>query len=244
MNHRSSKRLLRPSRIALSSGLLVAGCALWAVACQRKVEEKPTPTATASAPATVPQASPSDAVPPLMRNAAFPVLPGRGVGPVRLGATLATIERLMGQPCGQKDDGACRYLQYGLEFRLENGVTTSIVMHPLDTPANVTDMYGKSTWSHFRGMAPGRVSLGLVPDAVIEGLGKPLQQQPIEPPSAEGYVLTMQYDGLVIDFSRNPKDQRLFASRMTVVKGSAAATASATGTSTATAAATKTGKAR
>ena len=61
---------------------------------------------------------------------------GQGVGPIRIGATVATIERLMAAPCEVKTESVCRYIKRAVEFDLDkSGVTDRIVVHRHDRPA-------------------------------------------------------------------------------------------------------------
>ena len=61
---------------------------------------------------------------------------GQGVGPIRIGATVATIERLMEAPCEVKTESVCRYIRRAVEFDLDkNGFTERIVVHRHDRPA-------------------------------------------------------------------------------------------------------------
>ena len=57
------------------------------------------------------------------------MLAGQGVGPIRIGATVATIQRHMALPCEVKDDKVCRYIARGVEFELKNGVTERVRVH-------------------------------------------------------------------------------------------------------------------
>src|SRR3954467_8184354 len=51
------------------------------------------------------------------------VLPGEGVGPIRLGATVGTIERLMDKRCEVLTEELCRYVTRGIDFHLQGGYT-------------------------------------------------------------------------------------------------------------------------
>ena len=98
-------------------------------------------TATASAGAAgerlkAPKASPPWRIPV---GPTLLIMPGEGVGPIRFGARLETIERLIGEPCEQKRDEAggvlvCRYSAYATEFVLRDGVLKEIRAHRMGRP--------------------------------------------------------------------------------------------------------------
>jgi hypothetical protein len=65
--------------------------------------------------------------------------PGQGLGPIRFGAHLETVERLIGEPCEQKLEQpggvvACRYSAQAVEFFLEDGKVTRMRVHRLGRP--------------------------------------------------------------------------------------------------------------
>ncbi len=103
---------------------------------------------------------------------------GQGVGPIRIGATVATIERLMDKPCDVKTAEVCRYIVRAVEFHLnQEGFTDRIVVHRKDRPAGL-DASGKpQVYGFFNGGIPPGVGLGMVPKAVLEILGKPVSSE-------------------------------------------------------------------
>src|SRR5690606_32148866 len=66
------------------------------------------------------------------------IVPGKGFGPIRFGARLDTIERLIGEPCEEKrEEGAqviCRFSAHAVDFVLEKGVLTQMRGHRLGRP--------------------------------------------------------------------------------------------------------------
>ena len=58
------------------------------------------------------------------------IVAGQGVGAIRLGANLATVERLMEAPCDEKTPTLCRYVARAVEFRFgDSGKLERIVAH-------------------------------------------------------------------------------------------------------------------
>ena len=103
---------------------------------------------------------------------------GQGVGPIRIGATVATIERLMEAPCEVKTAEVCRYIKRAVEFHLDKqGITERIVIHRKDRPAGLDAQGRAQAYGFFNGGIPPGVGLGMVPKAVLEILGKPLSSE-------------------------------------------------------------------
>jgi len=103
---------------------------------------------------------------------------GQGVGPIRIGATVATIERLMEAPCEVKTPEVCRYIVRAVEFHLnKDGFTDRIVVHRKDRPAG-PDANGKpQAYGFFNGGIPPGAGLGMVPKAVLDIIGKPVSSE-------------------------------------------------------------------
>jgi len=161
---------------------------VWVSGCNSK---KPAPASTApsAAPsATAPASAAAIAQPPpaptVTSSAQLPEGPvlaiqaGQGVGPIRIGATVATIERLMAQPCEVKTVEVCRYIVRAVEFHLnKDGFTDRIVVHRRDRPAGL-DANGKpQVYGFFNGGIPPGAGLGMIPKAVLEIIGKPVSSE-------------------------------------------------------------------
>jgi len=179
----------------------------------------PAPSAKPSA-AALPPAPPSPFTAPYgslgpqpqrpPRNWALPsgpvlaILAGQGVGPIRIGATVATIERHMALPCDVKTKDVCRYLARGVEFQLENGVTKTILVSRAGRPAG-KDAAGKDAeYGFFNGAIPPDLQLGMVPSAIQEHLGQPkrVERDPNAGAGAADRVEIHHYDGLRIEYDR------------------------------------------
>ncbi|HWA78412.1 MAG TPA: hypothetical protein VG937_39020 [Polyangiaceae bacterium] len=168
--------------------------------CKSK-SEKPAPPPAASSSAAVLLPPPKRHNWPAPSGPVLAVLAGQGVGPIRIGATTATIERLMAAPCEVKTADVCRYPGRGVEFVLEKGVTQTVHIYRAGRPTR--DQAGNPTeFGFFRGAIPPDVQLGMVPAAVQEHTGQP---QSIERSDVTGpgeRVETHHYPGLTIFYDR------------------------------------------
>jgi hypothetical protein len=130
------------------------------------------------------------------------VLAGQGVGPIRFGATVATIERHMQGPCDLKTEQVCRYYARAIEFGLKDGVLAAIHIHRMDRPAG-NDATGKArVYGAFHGGIPPDLRMGMLPWAIQQYMGKPkkIEQLPGNPPN---YTVQLHhYDGLVLEFDK------------------------------------------
>lgn len=177
--------------------------ALSASACKSKSEAAPAATPSASA-------SAARLAPPERHNWPEPsgpvlaVLAGKGVGPIRIGATVATIERLMDLPCPFKSAEVCRYPNRGVEFVLADGAVQSIHVYRAGRPAG-NDAAGKPTeYGFFRGGVPPDMQLGMIPSALQEHLGQP-KKVDSKPGTGQGpaeAVETHEYPGLTLIYDR------------------------------------------
>lgn len=164
-------------------GLIASSSAVSLVACKSRgagggsAGSQPISSAVASAKAPAAE-TPSPRRVELPEGPVLAIQAGKGVGPIRLGATATTIERLMEAPCDVKTADVCRYIRRAVEFHLDkDGATDRIVVHRRDRPAG-TDAQGKAqVYGFFNGGIPPGVGLGMIPKAVIEILGPPLRSQ-------------------------------------------------------------------
>jgi hypothetical protein len=127
---------------------------------------------------------------------------GKGVGPIRLGATVATIERLMAAPCEVKTPDACRYIKRAVEFDLKNGVTDRIVVHRHDRLAGPDAKGQPQVYGFFNGGIPPGVGLGMLPSAVKEIMGEPLSVENVTTQNDFNTIQRAFYPGLVLEFDR------------------------------------------
>lgn len=127
------------------------------------------------------------------------------MGPIRIGATVATIERHMAAPCDVKTKDVCRYIARAVEFQLENGVTKTIVVSRAGRPAG-KDAAGKDAeYGFFNGAIPPDLQFGMVPSAIQEHLGQPkrVERNPSAPETgAADRVEVHEYNGMRIEYDR------------------------------------------
>ncbi len=202
-------RLAAVGQVSIVVGLSVL---LSCTGCKSKAPPPPPPGAVASAgltasarSASVASAAPTPAVTSSAQLPEGPVLAiqaGQGVGPIRLGATVATIERLMAAPCEVKTAEVCRYIVRAVEFHLgSDGFTDRIVVHRHDRPAGL-DAHGKpQAYGFFNGGIPPGAGLGMVPKAVLEIIGKPVKSERVNEPNPNHTIDRDTYPGgMVLEY--------------------------------------------
>jgi hypothetical protein len=124
------------------------------------------------------------------------------VGPIRLGATVATIERLMEAPCELKTNDVCRYIVRAVEFDLKNGVTDRIIVHRHERPAGPDAKGQPQVYGFFNGNIPPGGSLGMIPKAIHELVGVPTSSETVETPNDFNTVAREYYPGMVLEYDR------------------------------------------
>lgn len=167
---------------------------------QPSVEAAPAATPAAPSPSVVKE----ETVFRVPVGPALLISPGEGVGPVRFGAKLSTIQRLMEADCTEltEDKGIqwCRYQPHAVDFGLENDKLVTIHVHGSErefTPGRglgVDNSYGV-----FRGAFLNKAQLGMYPKFVDQG--KPLRVQKVEPgrfPTVEKHY----YENMVLEYDR------------------------------------------
>src|SRR5688572_23585093 len=170
--------------------LLVSGC-------------KETPSGGAGA---QPSASAATPVAPSARSFMVPsgpplaILAGQGVGPIRIGANTATIERLMEAPCDERSSTLCRYVSRAVEFELdESGNTAKIRVHRMERPAGEGKKYGI-----FNGAIPPDIRFGMLPTAVIPIVGPAERTEDGDKGAFPGTVAQHHYKGMVLEYDQLP----------------------------------------
>jgi hypothetical protein len=130
------------------------------------------------------------------------ILAGEGVGPIRIGATVKTIERLMDAPCEIKTADKCRYIARAVEFELKDGAAQRIVIHRHERPAG-PDAQGKPQfYGFFNGGIPPFLGFGMLPKAIIEVLGAPTGVEKVSAPNEFDTVERDSYPGMVLEYDR------------------------------------------
>ena len=133
---------------------------------------------------------------------AFPILPGQGVGPIRFGATKATIERLMGVPCDDSTETLCRYVGRAVDFKLEGGVVTEIRVSRKGREAKRAPDGSVIEYGFYSGALLPDLYFGMRPEALQEQLGKPQKVETITPPGPDGLAERHFYDGVTLEYDR------------------------------------------
>ena len=192
---------------------IVATCmaaVLWLIACT--CSRNDAPQASASASAAPPPSAPAPAEPDntperlkvdrIIRMPSGPVLeiiPGQGLGAIRLGASVETIERLMAMPCEFKTERACRYVGRAVEFFLDDkGLTNEIRIHRVERP---TTPEGR-TFGVFNGRMRVGVTLMMLPRGVQGLIGEPKKVETITEDNPFHTVEVATYDGMRIEYDR------------------------------------------
>jgi hypothetical protein len=149
-----------------------------------------------AAPVSPPGASPS--VWQVPSGPRLGIIPGQGVGPIRLGATVATIERHMQAPCEFKTEEACRYVGRALEFLLTDGITTEIRVHRKDRATTPKPR----AFGIFNGHFMQGAQFFMLPFAVHEMLGKPRRIEAVADGGEWNTAEVHHYDDMRLEFDR------------------------------------------
>lgn len=194
------------ARVAVETAILA--CILAAFGC-KSTATRPSPAApseSALTAATAPSESASAAVPnPTFQVPIGPrlaILAGEGIGPIRFGATVATIERLMEAPCDQKTPDKCRYIMQAVEFELKDGVVNRMVLHRHERPAGPDAQGRPQIYGFFNGAIPPYLGFGMIPSAARELLGPPASVEKVTTPNDFNTVERDTYPGMVLEYDR------------------------------------------
>jgi hypothetical protein len=129
--------------------------------------------------------------------------PGKGLGPIRFGATVETIERLIGEPCEEKrqqaGDVVCRYSAQAVDFVLHDGKVVEMRGHRLGRPFKPEP---KLDYGIFNGRFAQGVAFGMLPAAATELLGAPKQVRAVTGENDNHTVEVHEYDGFRLEFDR------------------------------------------
>ena len=192
------------SRVAVETAFLAGILAVFGCKSQAT---KPGPAAPSASSAALPPSASAVLVPdpPAIQVPIGPrlaILAGAGIGPIRFGATVTTIERLMDAPCEVKTPDKCRYIMQAVEFELKNGVVDRIVIHRHERPAG-PDARGKpQVYGFFNGAIPPYLGFGMIPSAAIKLLGPPTSVEKVTTPNDFDTIERDTYPGMVLEFDR------------------------------------------
>jgi hypothetical protein len=182
--------------IALGLGLLLGACHDGEDDAAGSDEGEAAAAASASAGTIRPQQKLLPTGPSLAIEA------GKGVGAIRFGATVHTIERLMGSRCQVLSENLCRYIIHGVDFHLVNGVLEKVHVQRAGRPAG-NDVTGKKQeFGFFNGGIRPDLALGMTPKAMQEYLGPPERVERVQEPNPQNMVARDYYPGVIIEYDR------------------------------------------
>lgn len=135
---------------------------------------------------------------------AVTILPGEGIGPIRFGAKLATIQRLMEADCTEvvQRDGLqwCRYQGHAVEFGLQDNALVVIHIHGTEREFTAGKGLGvDNTYGVFNGKFANQAQLGMYPKYAAQG--EPTRVEEVTPgryPTVEKHY----YDDMVLEFDK------------------------------------------
>lgn len=127
---------------------------------------------------------------------------GVGVGAIRLGANVGTIERLMGKPCEIETAELCRYVSRGIDFHLVNAHLDWIHVQRAGRPAGRGFHGEQLEFGFFNGAIPPDLRLGMLPAAVMQYLGQPQRVERAPERNPTSLVERHYYPGLVTEYDR------------------------------------------
>jgi len=163
------------------------------------------------APALDASAAPKKPVLPMPSGPRLAIEAGQGLGAIRFGASVATIERLMQQPCVVKTESLCRYVSRGVDFHLFGGELVRVHVQRAGRPAGNDVTGNPQVFGFFNGGIRPDLALGMTPQAIQEYLGKPERIEPVPEPNPQNMVARDHYPGLVIEYDRYTNGNIIFA---------------------------------
>lgn len=153
----------------------------------------------------VPQPAPTRI--PLPTGPRLAILPGKGVGPIRIGATRATIERQMDRPCDVATETLCRYIGRAVDFHLTGGVVDKVVVHRRDRPAGKDRSGKEAVFGIFNGGFPPDFELMMKQKVIMDHLGPSLRQEQVTGDNPNHTVERHYYDGMTVEYDRYDNGQ-------------------------------------
>lgn len=190
--------MLRRSLSLVSACGLLLGCD----SSPPKETSAPAPSAVTSAPAPAPAAPTASEVRgtyPVASGPRLALVAGQGVGAIRLGASVATVERLMEAPCDEKTPSLCRYLARAVEFELDDkGKVSRIRAHRQGRKV------GEKTYGVFNGAIPPDLMFGMIPAALQQHLGPPEKVIDGNQGAAPEAYAQHVYKGMVLEWDKLP----------------------------------------
>lgn len=144
---------------------------------------------------------------PLPTGPRLAILPGKGVGPIRLGATRATIERHMDRPCDVGTETLCRYIGRAVDFHLTGGIVDKVVVHRRDRPAGKDKTGEDSVFGIFNGGFPPDFEVMMKQKVIMDHLGPSLRKEKVTEDNRNHTVERHYYDGMTVEYDRYDNGQ-------------------------------------
>ena len=135
-----------------------------------------------------------------------------------MGANVATVERLMQQPCEEKTDSVCRFITRGVEYELKEGVVQAIQLHRPGRQVTAPGQHSPAVYGVLNAVIPPKVALGMLPKWVERALGKPKKVEDVADGGVNKTVRRHFYDGLVLEYDVNPKNGAEILGGIRIVK--------------------------
>jgi hypothetical protein len=133
---------------------------------------------------------------------ALVLVPGKGAGAIRFGATVETIERHMESPCDSKTNERCLYVRQAIEFFLKDGVLSRIKAHRRDRQVPHPPPKGDQYFGSLRGIVQPKIMMGLHRHIVVEEFGAPQKEEAVTTPGSDGLVDKHFYDGIIFEYDK------------------------------------------
>ncbi|MBK7578610.1 MAG: hypothetical protein IPI67_00255 [Myxococcales bacterium] len=194
--------MLRPNlRLVFSTTFVLAS--LGAGGCKSQVAQGNTDAgAAASGQPPTPAASPTGSARstyPVPTGPRLAIVAGQGVGAIRVGASVTTVERLMEAPCEEKTPTLCRYVGRAVEFELDGaGKVKRIRAHRQGRKV------GDKEYGVFNGAIPPDLLFGMLPAAIQQYMGPPERVIENNEGAAPECFQQHAYKGIVLEYDRLP----------------------------------------
>jgi hypothetical protein len=191
------------------SAFLAALLGLSVVACTPAPNGDPAASASARSTntpgvptGTLPSPAPESSVRmtfPVASGPRLAIVAGQGVGAIRLGASLSTVERLMEAPCDEKSPTLCRYFARAVEFELnDQGKVKRIRAHRQGRKV------GDKAFGLFNGAIPPDLVFGMIPAAIQQYMGPPEKVLENNEGAAPEAFQQHVYKGITLEWDQLP----------------------------------------
>ena len=184
-----------------------------ALACNDDEKKKAPAAPSASASAKVSPTAGKSSQPrkkwPIPTGPRLAIIAGKGIGPIRIGATVETVERHMDLKCQDKTEQVCRYVSRAVELMLTDGKVSEIRVHHVGRPAGKDPKGEPRTYGIFNGYLTPGAQLGMLQPYAMQSLGKPLKVEMVSDDSPFNTKERHHYKGLVAEYDQQPGKEQL-----------------------------------